>query len=121
MLKVLIVSRYDGPCSTFAQLVEHRLGDGSSDLRLCAGTELVDEDERAVTGLLHHHLHVHQVGGVGGEVVLQALLVADVDHHVVEDAGLRAVADRDGESALQHILQQAYRLQAHRLTAGVGS
>ena len=56
---------------------------------------------------------------VGREVVLDALFVADVDHDVLEDASRRSVADGDGESALQHILQQSDRLQAYRLSAGI--
>ena len=58
---------------------------------------------------------------VGREVVLDALLVADVDHDVLEGARRRTVTDGDAEAALQHVLQQSDGLQAYRLSAGIGS
>ena len=57
--------------------------------------------------------------GVGREVVLNALLVADVYHNVVEHACGRAVADGYRQAALQHILQQSHRLQTDRLSARI--
>lgn len=61
------------------------------------------------------------MGGIGTEVVLQTLFVANVYHKVIEDAYLRAVANGNGQSALEHILQQCHRLEAHALSAGVRS
>ena len=44
-------------------------------------------------GLLHHLLHVHQVTGVGREIVLDTLLVADVYHDTLEKTTGGTVAD----------------------------
>ena len=54
------------------------------------------------------------------ERLLEALLVADVGKHVVEDRELRAFARRHVQAALGHQGEQADRLQGHRLAAGVG-
>ena len=49
------------------------------------------------------------------------MLVAYVYHHVAEHACFGAFAHGDGESALQHVLQQTHCLEAHRLAAGIGT
>ena len=119
VLQVLVVGGDDTVCPLLAESVEHCLGDGSTDARLRTRTKLIDEDDGVAVGCLHHVLHVEQVGGVGTQVVLQALFVADVYHNVLEDAGLRTLAHRDAESALEHVLQETHGLQTDRLTAGV--
>ena len=119
VLQVLVVGGYHAPCVLLHKLVEHSLCHSAANLRLGARAKLVDEQQRAFARLSHHVLHVQQVRRVGREVVLYALLVADVDHYVAEDAHLRSFAHGDGQSALQHVLQQTHRLQAHRLAAGV--
>ena len=88
MFQVLVVGGDDAPCLFVAKLLQHRLGDGAAYLWLGAGAELVDEQQGAGIGRLHHVLHVEQVTRVGAQVVLNALFVADVDHQVFEDARL---------------------------------
>ena len=61
------------------------------------------------------------MGGVGGEVVLETLLVADVDEDVVEDTGAGVFAGGDGKSALEHVLEQADGFETDGLAAGVGA
>ena len=58
VFKILIVSGYDGPRALLPQLLQHALGDGTANLWLGTGAELVDEDKGAVGGLLHHILHI---------------------------------------------------------------
>ena len=67
--------------------------------------------------MANHRLHIEQVGRVGGEVVFDALLVANVYHYVTEGATGATVAHWDGESTLQHILQQSDGLQANGFTS----
>ena len=119
MLEVLIVSGDDAPCHALHKLIEHSLCHSAADLRLSASTKLVDEQQSAVASLLHHILHVQEVRRVSGEIVLDALLVTDVNHDVGEYSHLRTLTHWYGQTALQHILQQTYRLQAHRFTSGV--
>ena len=99
---------------------QHGLGDGASDLRLRAPAELVYQDEASLIAVLHHDLHVGQVRGVGAEVVLDGLLVAYIYEDALEEAR-PAVVQGDEQAALQHVLQQAHRLQAHGLAARVGA
>ena len=113
VLQVLVVGGYHAPCVLLHKLVEHSLCHSAANLRLRTRTKLVDEQQSAVACLLHHVLHVQEVRRVGREVVLYALLVADVDHYVAEDAHLGALAHGDGQSALQHVLQQSHGLQTY--------
>ena len=71
--------------------------------------------------VLDHLLHVHQMTGIGGQVVLDALFVTDINHDILEDAAGGTVANGNGQSALQHILQQSNGLQAHGFTTGIGT
>ena len=121
VLQVLVVGGDDRPRTFCEQLLQHGLGQRTTDARLCACAELVDEDERTARGLPHHVLHVEQMGGVGGEVVLQALLIANVYHHITKHAAARALPHGNGHPTLQHVLQEAYRLEADRLATGIGA
>ena len=121
MLEVLVVGGDDRPRPSVEELLQTALGDGTTNLWFRTRSELIDEDKCPGVGLLYHILHVEQMGGIGTEVVLQTLFVANVYHKVIEDAYLRAVANGNGQSALEHILQQCHRLEAHALSAGVRS
>ena len=61
------------------------------------------------------------MAAVGTQVVLDALLVADVDEDLAEDASPGAVGQGNGQSALQHVLQQANSLEADTLAACIRS
>ena len=63
--------------------------------------------------------HVRQMRTVGAQIVLDALLVADIDKQTLEDSGFRLFVKRDQYAALKHVLQQADRFQTDRFTAGV--
>ena len=111
--QVLVVGRDDAPCVSLAELVEHAFGDGTADLRFCAGSKFINQDERPLVCRFHHVLHVEQMAAVGAQVVLDALFVADVNQDVFEHPCLTVLAHRDRQSALQHVLQQSCCLQAH--------
>ena len=121
VLQVLVVGRDDTETPVSVEAVEERLGDRPADLGLGTATELVDQEDRALVAVLDEKFHVHQVGTVGTQVVLDALLVADIDEHPAEQARARAFVQGDQESALQHVLQEPDRFEADRLTAGVGA
>ena len=107
--------------ATGVQFVEDGLGDGAAGRRLGAGTELVDEHERALVGHLQHGFHVREEGAVGGQVVLEGLVVSDGDHDAVEHGEFRSLRGGDEHTPLEHILKQSHGLQAHALAAGVGA
>ena len=74
VLEVLIVGGDDAAGVAVDELAKDGFGEGAADLRFGAATEFVDEEEAARGAVFHHRLHVEQVGGVGGEIVLEALL-----------------------------------------------
>ena len=112
MLEVLIVRGYYSKHVVTVETHQYRLGNCTTDIRLRAATELINEDEAAVIGILHHVLHVEQMAGVGGEVIINALLIADVYENAFEYARMAVGAHGYGNSALEHVLQQSYRLEA---------
>ena len=61
------------------------------------------------------------MAGIGAQVILQTLLVADVNEQAVEDAHLGILAYRYGQAALNHVLQQSGCLQANGFSPGVGA
>ena len=121
VLEILIMGGHHAPKSEIDEAVEYRLCDRSSDLRLCAPSELVDEHQRSGSSVADDGLHVAQMRTVGRQIVLYRLVVADIHEDVGENAEMRIVVNRRKQSALQHVLQHSDRLQTHRLAARVGS
>ena len=68
------------------ELLQDGLGNGSANLRLGTAAHLVDKDESFLTSLREEQLHVLQVAAIGTQVVLDALLVADVNENVMVQA-----------------------------------
>ena len=58
---------------------------------------------------------------VGRKIVFQTLFVADVDENVVENAGAGIFAGRNGQTALEHVLEQSDGFEADGFTTGVGA
>ena len=83
-LDILIVCGDDPEAAGTAELAQYGLGEGGAYLRLGTGAYLVGENEGIGIATPQEVLHVAQVRGIGGEVVLYALLVADVDEDVPE-------------------------------------
>ena len=119
MLEVLIVGGDDAECSALVETLEQCLGNCSTYEWLGSATELVNKNKRVLVAVTECVFHVEQVARVGTQVVLDALLVANVDEQIAEYTCLAALVHRDEKTALQHILQQTGSLKAHRLTAGV--
>ena len=121
VLEVLVVRGDDAPGSVGKKLPQYTLGYGSADVGLGSGAKLVDEYQCGWIGLLQHVLHIEQVGGVGGQVVLETLLIADVYHDVLEHTHARAFVYGDAQTTLYHILQESGSLEADGLSAGIGA
>ena len=119
VLQVLIVGGYHAVCLLLAKLLQHSLGNGTANLRFRSSAKLVYQQQRPAIALAHHVLHVEEMTRIRTQVVLYTLLVAYVYHHVVEYTRARTLAHWYRQSALQHILQQSHRLQAHRLSSGI--
>ena len=108
-------------CAHRVEPGEHSFGDGAACGRFSAAAELVDQHERGGCGVREYLPHVLQMGTVRAQVVLQRLVVADVDEDAVKDHHLADLRRGDEHTPLEHILQQTYRLEAHRLASGVRS
>ena len=100
---------------------KERFGNGAAAAGFGAAAQLVEEKEGALVGFSKQRFHVLQVRGVGGEVVVDALLVADVDGDGAEETALRGGTQRNRHAALEHILYQSHCLEQHRFAAGVGA
>ena len=103
------------------QLRQDRLSDGPAGGGLCARAEFVDEDEGLFIGLFQGLAHIGQEGAVGGEVVVDGLVVPDGYHYAAEDRELRGFRRGDEHTPLEHILEQAHGLEAHGFAARVGA
>ena len=119
MLQILIVGGDDAKSFLLPELLQNGFGNGSANGRLRTSAKLVNQQQCIAISLSHHILHVEQVARIGGQIIGYRLFVADIYHDMTEDTAGRAFADGYGQSALQHILQQAYRLQTYRLTARI--
>ena len=97
----------------FIQAVQQGFGDGSSQHRLRTRSEFIDQDQSIRICIADEIFHIDQVRAVCAEVVLDGLFVAYVDQYLFKDAEAACFAYRNGEAALEHILQQAGRLQAY--------
>ena len=106
----------DAPAVEFR---EDGLGDRAAGRRLRAGTELVDEHEGLFVRVGEQVPHVGEEGTVGAEVVFQVLVVPDAHRDPVEDGKFRAFGCGDEHAPLEHVLQQARRLEADGLAARV--
>ena len=109
VFEVLIVSGDDAEHAFVVDLMQNGLSQGSTNLRLGAATELIDENERSVVGTIEHHLHIIEMRTVGAEVVFYRLLIADVDENASEHADVRIVVDRRQDATLRHILHHTHR------------
>ena len=118
-LQVADVGRDDRAAADAVELVEDRPAQGRAVGRVGARPELVEQDQRARRRLAQDLADPPHVRREGRERLLQALLVADIGEHVVEDRELRALAGRDVQAGLGHDRQQADRLERDRLAAGV--
>ena len=119
-LEVLVVRRDDAEGPLIIEAVQQRLSDGAAYGGLGAAAEFVNQQQARTVGVAHEVLHVPQVRAIGAEVVIYALLVADVDVEPLEDPCLGVILHGDGQSALQEVLQQAHGLEADRLPPSVG-
>ena len=70
------------------QALQYPLGDSTPQGGVGTGTEFIDEHQGAVVGCLDELPGVFQAAGVGTEVILDTLLVADVGEHPLEYAKL---------------------------------
>ena len=101
--------------------VQDRDGERRALRRIRARTELVDETQAVPVRAPENIDNVGHVRGEGGQILLDALLIPDVGEDLPEHRDLAPVSRRDVQTCHPHELQQADRLERHRLAAGVRS
>ena len=95
------------------------LSQRASQLGIGAGTKFVDEQKRVRIGLADDSRHLFQPRRVGGKVVFDGLIVANVRHDFVEEKHLRFWMRRHQNPALDHELKQPDGFQSDRFPPGV--
>ena len=118
-LELGIVRRGGDERAASARVLDDGDGQRRALGRVCARAELVKEQQRALVARLQH---THGVGHVRRECrqrLLDALLVADVGHDLVEHGHGAAVGTRDVQAALRHCREQTDGLECDGLAAGI--
>ena len=100
MLEVGVVGCYHSEDMAADQLAQDSFRYRAADQRLGAGSHLVYQQQSAVVGVAQEMLHVSQVRRIGGQLVLDRLLVADVYHQLVKDPCPALLRHRHQETAL---------------------
>ena len=105
MLQIGVVGCYHPENLGRVEFVENGLGNGTAQHWLGSGAKLVDKNQRAIVGILHKVLHIKQMRAVRTQIVVDALLVADIDENIRKNANAAVLVNRQRQSALKHILQ----------------
>ena len=87
--------------------------------RIGTGTELIDEGQRAVSGVLKDAADPFHMSRESGKALLNALLVTDVHEIFPEITDNAAFMGRDQKTMLCHGVEQTGRLDGYRFAAGV--
>ena len=107
--------------SAAVQFGEYGFCDSASCRRLGSRTELIYQNERARICEGEHLPHIGEEGGIGAEVVLEGLVIPYAHGYPFEYGQFRGLGGGYQHPPLEHILKQAYGLQADGFSAGVGA
>jgi len=86
-----------------------------------SGADLVNEHKAAGSGGFGDGLESGQMGGKGGEIVIDRLLVADAGVNRADGTDARMGQSRDMQPAAGHQGEQTHRFEGHRFAAGIGA
>lgn len=89
--------------------------------RVGAGTQLIQQYQRAVPCYLQNGDNVGHVRREGGQTLFDALFIADVGQHFVKHRQAAAVRSRNHQAAHHHQSEQAHCLEQDCLTTGIGA
>ena len=98
-------------------------GDGQSRTlhRVCAGAQLVEQQQTVVVHFIQDLDDVGHMGREGRQALLDALLISYVRQHPTEHPHGAAAVGGDVQAALGHQAQQSDGFQGHGFAAGVGA
>ena len=103
----------------FAQFLEYRRRESRALDGVGAGTQLVNQTERASIRELKNLDNIRHVSREGRQTLLDALFVADVDKHPAENAQLAVIRAGYEQSAHSHKREQPEGLEGNGLAARI--
>ena len=101
------------------ELLQDGRGQAGAFRRVRAAAELVQQDQAVLAAFPEDPDHIGHVAGEGGQVLADALAVADIAEHPVHHPDDGAFPAGDMEPALGHQGQQADGFEADGFSAGV--
>ena len=108
-----------------APQLPHPLDDGNGQgralHRVRTGAQLIEQHQAVAVRLLQNAHYIGHMGRESGQILFNALLVADIGQHGREYGDGALGRHGDVEAALGHQRQQAQGLQADGFAAGVGA
>mmetsp|Transcript_26077 Transcript_26077/g.85770 ORF Transcript_26077/g.85770 Transcript_26077/m.85770 type:complete len:213 (+) Transcript_26077:943-1581(+) len=119
-LELAVVRRHHHLGRLAQQLLQDGLSQCSSLRRVCSRGDLVEEDKGPLVGVLEHGVERLEVGGEGGEILLDCLLVSDGRQHPPEQSHLRPLLTRHPAAMLHQKRTQPNGLEYDGLPSGVG-
>ena len=121
VLEIAVVGSHHAKSALLIERRKNSFGNRTTNHRFGTSTKLINEQKGMCIGIAHKMLHVSKVRRVGREVVLNGLLVTYINEQVLEEAHLTCLTHGDWQTALYHVLQYRYRLEADGLTTCVRS
>src|ERR1700757_1594919 len=110
----------DGDRTDAAEVVGDGDGQGGAFFGVGGGAEFVEQHERVRGRNAGNEVDVGNVGGEGGKILLDGLVVADVGENCVKNRELGTIGG-GGEAALGPEGEESDGLQGDGLAAGVGT
>ena len=104
--EVGVVGIHHARRARLGEVFQNGFGNGSAQTWFGACSKFVNQKQCFSIGKVQKILHVGQVTAVRTEVIVKALLVADVNKQVLENTHRRAFEHRHQKPTLVHVLQQ---------------
>src|SRR5690606_15968901 len=98
---------------------QYRFGNRSAKKRIGARTEFINEHHGFSVGMLGEMLHFSEVSAVGTQIALDGLVITNIGEYLSEYTHARYRIGGDGQTCLNHQLQQSDRFHTNRFSTGV--
>ena len=102
-----------------AQCLQNGHGERGALDRVRPRAELIQQDQAGCIGLFKDFDNIRHMGGKRREGLLDALFIADIRQHMVENRNLAVVRHGQQQAAHRHQRQQTNRFQRNGLAAGI--
>ena len=119
-LDVGVMRRNHAKTPAFVQLFKKDFRQCAPQLGVRPGAKLVEQHQAGRVGDVQEVSHSSQSVAVGGKLVLDALVVANVRQDRSEDAHFRRAVTRNEQPTLDHHLKEPHRFHGDAFSTGVG-